>query len=480
MTVGVEFGARAYESFAEAVGHTPVVRLNRVTAGVSAAVYVKLEYLNPGGSVKDRAALGMLRAAEAAGELRPGGTVVEATSGNTGLGLAALAAARGYRTIVVVPDRVSQEKKAVLRAYGAEVRETPGLRPVGHPEHLRSVALRLVEEIPGAWFAGQYDNPANTAAHRATTGPEIWAQTGGRVTHFVAGVGTGGTITGAGEFLKEASGGAVRVIGADPETSVYGGGDGRIWYVEAVGHFRHPETAEDLWPEAYHPEVVDRIERIPDVEAIGLLHRLAREEGLLLGGSSGTAIAAALRVARELGPDDVVVVIAPDSGRAYLSKYYNDEWLGTLGFPLATPATDRTVGEVFSYLDRSAEAAAVGSAATVAEARQLLGDDGILPIMLQRNTSGPAVVSEIIGSVAASDLAGATDTAPVTAYADEPLPLAGLTESARGAVARLVEHHGPIVIVHEGRAIAIVDAAALRAAVRGDSESARAVEVSTG
>ncbi|WP_067820461.1 PLP-dependent cysteine synthase family protein [Nocardia inohanensis] len=458
MTVGVEFQAGAYESFAEAVGHTPVVRLNRVTAGIRAAVYVKLEYLNPGGSVKDRAALGMLVAAEESGELGPGGTVVEATSGNTGLGLAALAAARGYRTIVVVPDRVSQEKKAVLRAYGAEVRETPGLRPVGHPEHLRSVALRLVEEIPGAWFAGQYDNPANTAAHRATTGPEIWAQTGGRVTHFVAGVGTGGTITGAGEFLKEASGGAVRVIGADPETSVYGGGDGRIWYMEAVGHFRHPETAEDLWPEAFHPEVVDRIERIPDVEAIRVLHRLAREEGLLLGGSSGTSIAAALRIARELGPEDTVVVIAPDSGRAYLSKYYNDEWLGALGFPLASPVDEVTVGELLAP-DTSGVARVVPSGATAAAARELLRSASALPVLLQREEPDTVVVAEIIGAVTAEDLAAVPDSDLVRDHLSSPLPVAGTTEPVRTALARLGEHTGPVVIAHEGRAVAVVAAA---------------------
>ncbi|WP_067718630.1 PLP-dependent cysteine synthase family protein [Nocardia yamanashiensis] len=475
MTAISASAAGVYDSFADAVGHTPLVRLNRVTDDIRATVYVKLEYLNPGGSVKDRAALWMLRAAEESGELGPGGTVVEASSGNTGLGLTALAAARGYRAVVVVPDKVSEEKKALLRAHGAEVHVTPGLRPVGHPEHLRSVALRLVEEIPGAWFAGQYDNPANPAAHKATTGPEIWAQTGGRITHFVAGIGTGGTISGTGEFLKEASGGAVRVIGADPQTSVYGGGDGRIWYVEAVGHFRHPQTEEDLWPESYHREVVDRIESVPDVESIGLLHRLAREEGLLLGGSSGTAIAAGLRIARELGPDDVVVVIAPDSGRAYLSKYYSDAWLGTLGFPLATPATDRTVGEVLSYLDRGAEAESVGSQATVAQARALLGDDRTLPIVLQRTTSGPAVVAEIIGSVTASDLIGAPGDAPVTDYADAPLPLSGLTESVLGAAERLAGQHGPVVIVHEGRGIALVDISVLTAAARAITESEKEV-----
>ncbi|WP_405488155.1 PLP-dependent cysteine synthase family protein [Nocardia sp. NBC_00511] len=470
MTAVSAHTAGTYDSVADAIGHTPLVRLNRVTDDIRATVYVKLEYLNPGGSVKDRAALGMLLAAEQSGELGPGGTVVEATSGNTGLGLAAIAATRGYRTIVVVPDRVSAEKKAVLRAHGAEVWVTPGLRPVGHPEHLRSVALRLVEEIPGAWFAGQYDNPANPAAHRATTGPEVWAQTGGRITHFVAGVGTGGTITGAGEFLKEASGGSVRVIGADPETSVYGGGDGRIWYVEAVGHFVHPETVEDEWPKSYHTEVVDGIERIPDVEAIRVLHRLAREEGLLLGGSSGTAIAAALRTARTLGPDDVVVVIAPDSGRAYLSKYYSDEWLGELGFPLTTVITDRTVAEALDGVDLGQQPAVVPSGASVGTARALVGTAVALPIVLERKGSGPVVVAEILGSVSAAALVDADDSDPVSAHLGAPLPTAGTTESVAGALARLGTQTGPVVIVHEGRAVALVDAARLADSVVVEQE----------
>ncbi|WP_067703912.1 pyridoxal-phosphate dependent enzyme [Nocardia jejuensis] len=463
MTTVTPSTAGVFDSFADAVGNTPLVRLNRVVDDIRATVYVKLEYLNPGGSVKDRAALFMLRAAEESGELRPGGTVVEATSGNTGLGLAALAAARGYRTIVVVPDKVSQEKKALLRAHGAEVIVTPGLRPVDHPEHLRSVALRLVEEIPGAWFAGQYDNPANPAAHRATTGPEIWSQTGGRITHFVAGVGTGGTITGTGEYLKEASGGTVRVIGADPETSVYGGGDGRVWYIEAVGHILHPETETDLWPDSYHREVVDSIQRIPDVESIRVLHRLAKEEGLLLGGSSGTAIAAALRTARGLGPEDVVVVVAPDSGRAYLSKYYSDEWLGSLGFPLTGAVEGPTVGDVLGDPVASDAVLTVPSRATVAEARELLGDAAALPVVLQRSTSGPTVASEILGAVTGAGLAGAPADDVVSAHLSAALPLAGTTAPVREVIARIAEHEGPVVITHEGRIVAVVDSARIEA-----------------
>lgn len=449
-------GAGVYESVAAAVGNTPLVRLNRVTDGSAAAVYVKLEYLNPGGSVKDRAALGMIDAAEAAGALRPGGTVVEATSGNTGIGLAAIAAARGYRAIVVVPDKSSREKVALLRAHGAEVHVTAGGRPLGHPEHIRSIALRLAEETPGAWFAGQYDNPANPEAHRATTGPEIWAQTEGRITHYVAGIGTGGTVTGAGEYLREISAGRVTVIGADPVTSVYGGGDGRSWYVESVGHFLHPETEEDLWPESYHPEVVARVERVGDVEAIALLHRLAKEEGLLLGGSSGTAIAAALRVARDLGPEDVVVVIAPDSGRAYLSKYFDDEWLGRFGFPLVQALTEPSLGELAGV---SAVTPVLGAKTTAGAARALLAAHPVLPVLLHRDTEGDPVAAEVQGSVRAAALAGADDAEPVAAHLDPPLPLLGSTEPAAAALERAGD--GPVLLVHEGRIVRVLDGAEL-------------------
>ncbi|MFI9509748.1 PLP-dependent cysteine synthase family protein [Nocardia sp. NPDC052566] len=452
-----------YDSIVEAIGNTPLVRLNRIVDGSAATVYVKLEYLNPGGSVKDRAARAMILAAEDAGELRPGGTVVEATSGNTGIGLAAIAAARGYRTIVVVPDKSSREKIALLRAHGVEVHVTPGGRPAGHPEHLRSVALRLAAEIPGAWFAGQYDNPANPEAHRRTTGPELWAQTGGRITHFVAGVGTGGTITGTGEYLKEISGGAVRVIGADPATSVYGGGDGRAWYVESVGHYLHPETETDEWPDSYHPEIVDRIERISDVESLTVLGRLAREEGLLLGGSSGTAVAAALRIARTLGPEDVVVVLAPDSGRSYLSKYFDDDWLGRFGFPLYGPANEPTIGALFDEVAGST-LRTIASGATVAAARELLEVAPVLPVLLQRSASGPAVVVEILGVVTAASLAGAPDDAVVTEYADAPLPVVGSTEPVRRAAERIADRPGPVLVAYEGRAVAVLDGARIIAA----------------
>jgi cystathionine beta-synthase len=235
-----------YDSVTEAIGDTPLFRLSRLGTGLAAPIYAKAEFLNIGGSVKDRAALAMIEQAERDGLLRPGGTIIEATSGNTGIGLTIIGRQRRYRVIVGISDRSAKEKVDILTAYGAEVVIASAGLPKQHPDHLFNVVRRLVEQIPGAWLADQYDNPANPDAHRRTTGPEIWAQTQGRITHFVAGVGTGGTISGAGDYLKQVSGGSVTVVGADPEASVYSGGDGSPYYVESIGHFVHPETVEDL------------------------------------------------------------------------------------------------------------------------------------------------------------------------------------------------------------------------------------------
>ncbi|MFE5643064.1 PLP-dependent cysteine synthase family protein [Rhodococcus sp. NPDC056516] len=446
-------GVGVYDSVADAIGNTPLVKLNSVTDGAAATVYVKLEYLNPGGSVKDRAALAMIRAAEAAGDLRPGGTVVEGTSGNTGVGLAMIAASRGYRTVVVVPDKTSSEKIALLRAHGAEVRVTPGGRPSHHPEFVRNIAARLAQEIPGGWLAGQYDNPANPAAHRTSTGPEIWNQTSGRISHFVAGIGTGGTVTGAGGYLKEVSGGTVTVIGADPQHSVYGGGDGRAWHVEAVGHFLHPDTEKDDWPDSYHTDIVDQIEQITDLEAIVTLHRLAREEGLLLGGSSGIAVAAGLRAARILGAEDVVVVIAPDSGRAYLSKYFDDDWLGPLGFPLYRSAPGPVVRDTLQ--NRYDLFRYVPASASVAVARELIGNGELLPVALQRSVRGSVPVTEILGIVTVDGLREAGDAELAVSHLAPSLPTVGLTEPTFAAALRLTGHIGYVVVADAGAAVGL-------------------------
>jgi cystathionine beta-synthase len=307
------------DSFLDAMGHTPLVRLRSVTRGVKPAVLAKLEMLNPGGSVKDRIGLRMIEAAEREGLLKPGGTIVEPTSGNTGHGLAIAAAIRGYRCIFVMPDKMSQEKIALLRAYGAEVVICPTAVPPDSPESYYRVADRLASEIPGAYQPDQYHNMENPKAHYETTGPEIWEQTDGRVTAFVCGVGTGGTISGAGRYLKERNP-DVLVVGADPEGSLYSGDEARPYLVEGIG--------EDFIPTTFDPSVVDRYVRVSDRDSFLTARAVTRQEGILVGGSSGTAVVAALRTARELDdPEAIVVVLLPDSGRQYLSKLYSDTWM---------------------------------------------------------------------------------------------------------------------------------------------------------
>jgi len=310
-----------FENVTDAIGNTPLVRLGRVEEGegIRARVLAKIEYLNPGGSVKDRPAVKMLEVAEKEGLLKPGGTVVEPTSGNTGIGLALAAAIKGYRCVCVMPDKTSKEKQDLLGALGAEVVVTPtGLSPED-PESYYAVAERLAREIPGGFKPGQYENPANPLSHYETTGPEIWSQTGGEVTHFVAGMGTCGTITGAGRYLKEKNP-EIKVIGADPEGSIFSDPDDVHTYaVEGVG--------EDFYPENFDPEVVDGIFQVTDRESFLMTRRLMREEGLFVGGSCGMAVVAAVRAARGLPDDAVVVVLLPDTGRNYVSKVFDDDWL---------------------------------------------------------------------------------------------------------------------------------------------------------
>ncbi|GGH42982.1 pyridoxal-phosphate dependent enzyme [Microbacterium album] len=323
---------RYARTVADLVGSTPLIRLNHVTDGIAATVLAKVEYFNPGGSSKDRIAANIIDAAERDGLLRPGGVIVEPTSGNTGVGLALVAQQRGYRMVFVVPDKVSEDKRAVLRAYGAEVVVTPTNVEPDDPRSYYSVSDRLVAEIPGAYKPNQYENQNGPRSHYETTGPEIWRDTEGRVTHFVAGVGTGGTITGTGRYLREASEGTVRIVGADPVGSIYSAenDDGVHGYlVEGVG--------EDFWPGAFDPSVVDEIHRVGDAEAFAMTRRLAREEGLLVGGSSGMAVVAALRAARDLPADAVVVVLLPDHGRGYLGKVFDDGWMREHGFAVDTP-----------------------------------------------------------------------------------------------------------------------------------------------
>ncbi|MBA3629428.1 MAG: cystathionine beta-synthase [Actinobacteria bacterium] len=380
------------DTILDAVGQTPLLRLRRMTSGLSCAVIAKLEMLNPGGSIKDRIALTMIEAAEKTGDLKPGGTIVEPTSGNTGAGLAIAAAIRGYRCIFTMPDKMSQEKISLLRAYGAEVVIAPTAVPPESPESYYRVADRLAEEIPGAFQPNQYFNQANPQAHYDTTGPEIWSQTEGTITHLVAGVGTGGTITGTGRYLKERKPGLV-VVGADPEGSVFSGTQARPYLVEGVG--------EDFWPGTFDPSVVDRWVTVSDRNSFVTARRAAREEGLLVGGSCGTALWASLEVARELGRDDVLVVILPDTGRSYLSKIYNDSWMLEHGFT-ERPGTSARIGEVLIDKARIEPAipalVAVPAHERVGNAIDRLQSYGISQIPVAKGES-PQDLAEIVGSI---------------------------------------------------------------------------------
>jgi cystathionine beta-synthase len=447
---GQHAGMTYADSVVDLVGDTPLVRLGRLGQGVPPLVLAKVEYLNPGGSVKDRIALRMVEAAEADGRLKPGGTIVEPTSGNTGVGLALVAQQRGYRCVFVCPDKVSEDKRNVLKAYGAQVVVCPTAVAPEHPDSYYSVSDRLTREIDGGWKPDQYSNPEGPASHYASTGPEIWRDTAGRVTHFVAGVGTGGTITGTGRYLKEVSadrpGGPVRVVGADPEGSVYSGGSGRPYLVEGVG--------EDFWPTAYDPAVPDEIVAVSDGESFELTRRLAREEGLLVGGSCGMAVAAALRVAQRCGPDDVIVVLLPDGGRGYLSKIFNDRWMASYGFLQVDGLA--TVGQVLRSKSGALPALVhTHPTETVRDAIEILREYGVsqMPVV---KAEPPVMVGEVAGSVSERDLLDAVFTGrasladPVERHMAAALPLVGSGEAVD--VARhALETVDAVMVVEDGK-----------------------------
>ncbi len=439
------------DSVIDLIGNTPLVRLNRITEGVSATVLAKVEYLNPGGSAKDRIATRIIDAAERDGLLKPGGTIVEPTSGNTGVGLALVAQQRGYRCVFVLPDKVGEDKRSVLTAYGAEIVVTPTSVSPDSPDSYYSVSDRLAREIPGAFKPDQYSNPNGPLSHYETTGPEIWRDTDGRVTHFVAGVGTGGTISGTGRYLKEVSGGAVRVIGADPEGSVYSGGSGRPYLVEGVG--------EDFWPTAYDPSVVDQIIAASDAESFAMTRRLAREEGLLVGGSCGLAVVAALEVARGLGPDDVVVVLLPDGGRGYLGKVFNDAWMRSYGFLPTSDAT--TVADVVGAKPTDLpELVHVHPTDTVRHAIDKMSRYGVsqMPVL---SAEPPVVIGEVVGSIDERSLTEAVFSGraqlsdAIDAFVGLRLPLIGLTDSIGSANTALAGVDA-LMIVDEGKPVGVL------------------------
>lgn len=453
------------QHISELVGHTPLVRLSSVTAGLAATVLAKVEYLNPGGSVKDRIALRMIEAAEQSGALRPGGTIVEPTSGNTGVGLALVAQRKGYRCVFVCPDKVSQDKRDVLRAYGAEVVVTPTAVPPDHPESYYSVSDRLVREIEGAWKPDQYSNPNGPASHYASTGPEIWEGTDGTITHLVAGVGTGGTITGTGRYLHDVSadrpvelGGRVRVVGADPAGSVYSGGDGRPYLVEGVG--------EDFWPRAYDPSVPDEIVPVSDADSFAMTRRLAREEALLVGGSSGMAVEAALRVARRLQDEDpaaaaqaVIVVLLPDGGRGYLSKIFNDSWMRSYGFLAAGEGA--TVADVLRTKDGAMPALVhTHPTETVRDAIEIMREFGVsqMPVV---GAEPPVKIGEVAGSVSERSLldavfGGSAALADrVDRHMSPPLPLIGSGEPVDAARTAL-QGADALMVVQDGQPVGVL------------------------
>jgi len=437
------------------VGGTPLVRLNHVIPPGSATVAAKLEFMNPGGSVKDRIAAKMIEAAEASGALKPGGTIIEPTSGNTGVGLAIVAQQRGYKCIFVCPDKVSQDKQNTMRAYGAEVVECPTAVPPDHPDSYYSVSDRLVRETAGGWKPDQYSNPAGPQSHYETTGPEIWDDTDGKVTHVVAGVGTGGTITGVGRYLKEVSAGAVKIVGVDPEGSVYSGGTGRPYLVEGVG--------EDFWPDAYDPSIPDEIIAVSDADSFEMTRRLAREEGILVGGSSGMAVVAAAQVAQRK-PDALVVVILPDGGRGYLTKVFNDEWLSSYGFlhtPLTGEPSQLTVGQLLRR--KSGEMPALvhtHPSETIRDAIRILHEYGVsqMPVV---GPEPPVVIGEVVGSVTEGALLSAVFegraqlTDAVAQHMEPTLPLIGSNEDISVCIKQLRESDA-VMVIEDGKPLGVL------------------------
>jgi cystathionine beta-synthase len=448
--------AEIKDSILDAIGETPLVELSRLGADLRPRLVAKVEALNPGGSIKDRIALGLIEAAEREGRLKPGGTIIEPTSGNTGTGLAIVALLKGYRVIAVMPDKMSREKIDLLRAYGAEVVVAPTEVPPDSPESYYRVADRLTEEIPGAFQPNQYFNQANPEAHYHATGPEIWRQTAGRITHFVAGVGTGGTITGAGRFLKERNS-DIEVIGADPVGSIYSGGEVKPYLVEGVG--------EDFWPESFDPSVVDGYVTVSDRDSFLTTRRLAETEGILAGGSSGMAVHAALEVAGQVDdPEGLVVVILPDGGRSYLSKVYNDAWMRQYGFLERAP--ELSVGDVLSRKHAEGEIPPLVTVETHARVRDAVAkmhEHGVsqIPVVSAHDpqTVAGAVTERGLLRRAVED--PSLLEAEIIDVMEPPLHAVPATDGVREAVDLLSGESEALLVTSDGRPVGIVTRADL-------------------
>ncbi|HTU83614.1 MAG TPA: cystathionine beta-synthase [Candidatus Acidoferrales bacterium] len=429
----------------EAIGNTPLVKLNKVTDGAECLLLAKVEYVNPGGSVKDRPAVAMLDAAEKEGLLKPGATIVEPTSGNTGTGLAMAAAIRGYRCILVMPDKMSREKIDLLRAYGADVVTTPTNVPADSPESYYGVANRLAAEIPGAFQPNQFHNHVNPDAHYRTTGPEIWKQTNGTITHFVAGIGTGGTISGSARYLKEQNPN-IHVIGADPEGSIYSGDIPRSYAVEGIGMSYLPETV-DL-------RVIDEVVRVSDRDSFVMARRIAREEGLLVGGSSGTAAVAAVKLAKALPKEAVVVVIFPDSGRGYMSKIFSDEWMIANGF-LADAKRRATVGDVLRAKTPLPSLITVSHEDTVKTALDLLRQYEISQIPVMRGHEVVGSINDVGVMQSVFDHADIIHQ-PVSDVMGRPFPALEQFEEIERAYKLLTLANPAIVVLDDGEPIGVL------------------------
>jgi cystathionine beta-synthase len=427
-----------HESILETIGHTPLVRLQRIAHQLSPLVLAKCEMFNPGGSVKDRIGLKMIEACERAGLLQPGGTIVEPTSGNTGTGLAIAAAIKGYRCVFVMTDKVSEEKRSLLRALGAEVVICPSSVPYDSPESYRNVAARMAKEIPGACSPNQYANPANPGAHYTSTGPELWEATEGKITAFVAGIGTAGTIIGTARYLKEQNP-KIQIIGADPAGSIYSGDTPRPYKVEGIG--------TDNFPENYVPELVDKVIRVDDRTSFQLARRLAREEGILAGGSAGTALGAALEYGKRLGPKDVMVVLLPDTGRGYLSKFYNETWLRENG--LTEPAPTAALADVLAFRRQSNPGVpmlvSIAPQDSINVAIERLHRYGIsqLPVVANGQVVGSLTETQLLQHVAAGEnIANRT----VADWQAQPLPALQETASVHEAYTLFASGHSAVAV----------------------------------